>query len=144
MCTAGMEGKVQGGQGFAWRGLATLWNACDLGFLDFMIATLPTLYFSSGPLEMLGEERAEHGGTILPTVISRREEWQYLGPRFQACLPWSLRVPGLQVSEQLSGSWVAMSPPGASLGKRKKEEGSRKEHILVGGEVLRAQGLPVV
>lgn len=40
-CTQlGQKGKCRREQGFAWLGLATLRNACDLGFLDFIIATL--------------------------------------------------------------------------------------------------------
>lgn len=43
----GQRGKCRRKQRFAWRGLATLQNACDLGFLDFIIHP-PTLYSSSG------------------------------------------------------------------------------------------------
>lgn len=52
------------------------------------------------------------GGTILPTVMASKEEWQYLGPWVSERLPWDLW--GFQASKSVNsfpGSWVVTEPP---------------------------------
>lgn len=52
------------------------------------------------------------GGTILPTVMASKEEWQYLGPWVSGRLPWDLC--GSQASKSVNsfpGSWVVTEPP---------------------------------
>lgn len=51
-------------------------------------------------------------GTILPTVMASKEEWQYLGPLVSGRLLWELW--GSQASKSVNtfpGSWVATERP---------------------------------
>lgn len=52
------------------------------------------------------------GGTVLPTVMASKEEWQYLGPWVLERLPWDLW--GSQASKSVNsfpGSWGVTEPP---------------------------------